>query len=168
MVASVAISDKLPEIILWIGAHIGGYIQLKLTSYIMRGTQNNYDMNYTNEFTMMKAIANFLLLLLLFGYTLYRKKNLGIVGNMENYFNLYIAGMVIYLISFYTSIALSRASLAFTSVQFFLLPQIFDVPEIRKNIVVRFIGFVVFAAYLYLRMYMSLTGSAYVPFNTIF
>lgn len=165
---SIIISSKLPQIVLKIVSYLGASIYGRVYSYFLQGTKQTYGLIYTNNFTMFKALANIVFLLIVFEYVIYRKKKLRILKDEEHYFNLYLIGIIAYTISFYVSIAIGRAALLYTSVQYFILPQIFDLPEFKKNLFVRYVAYMVMVFYLYLRMYMTIKGSSYVPFNIVF
>ena len=81
--------------------------------------------------------------------------------------NLYLVGSIIYILTLFSSVILSRAALLYNAAQFFLLPRVFDVSVINKSRVIKLAAFVVLSVYLFLRMYYSVQSRDYIPFNVI-
>ena len=75
----------------------------------------------------------------------------------------YLFGVFIYIISLFTSLALSRAALPYTMFQYVLLPQIFEFKPFNKG-AKKQLTFIIFIFYLLLRMIVTIRGAAYVPF----
>lgn len=140
-------------------------IQRALQHYLNLDRSNMFGMEFSIRTTMIKGMANMLLLIVVFGYILKRKKQYSLDGNVisinkfEGYFTIYILGAILYVISLGISIALSRAALPFTHVSIFLLPQLFELPECRKNIGFRFLIFGVLVLYIFLRFTLNLRGN---------
>lgn len=140
-------------------------VQRALHNYLNFDRSNMFGMEFSIRTTMIKGMANMLLLIVVFGYVLKRKKqhssgsSVMSINILEGYYVIYLLGAVLYAISLGISIALSRAALPFTHMSIFLLPQLFELPECKKNIGFRFLIFWVLVLYIFLRFMLNLRGN---------
>lgn len=161
------IPNMIKNIVLWVGDHMGSYIRHKVFTYIGYG-EITAGVNYSILFITIKALANVMILLLIFNYIIYRKKKKKTLRDEEGYLNLYLVGTIIYIMSLGSSLILARAALTYNCVQYFLLPKIFQLPEIKKSVTLKIAVFLLFATYLFLRFYLNIKSSNYIPFTTVF
>ncbi len=169
MVFVMLFYDKIPGMLAIVARYSPPRIQRSLYVYINSGIENMFGMQYSMRFTILKGMANIFLMIALFRYLNFRyKKRADIEGVcFEKYFNVYLAGTAIYAVSMSVSIGLSRAAIPFTLTSAFLIPHIFNLPEMRRKIAFRFVVFVFLIMYLYLRFYLNI-GNGTDDFNTIF
>lgn len=163
----VLFSNYMAKFVLEIASYLGERIYNSIYSYIMYGANQTFSVTYDNRFTTFKALLNIVFLLILFIYVVRRKEKMCTLQNEDRYLNLYLIGSIVYVIALNSSNALTRAALTYNSAQYFLLPRMFDLPEIRRNITIKFMTFMLFVTYLYMRMYMNINSNAYVPFTLI-
>ena len=159
--------SRIAGLITGITSRIPGFYAIKITSYINKGMAGStggaaYDYNTL----VLKGSANMILLIIIFLYVSYRKKQLAHQDEFEHMFNIYAFGAMLYVLSMSTAIALGRASLPYTTLQFIMLPYVFDLPEFKKNIAQKFTTYVCFMSYLTVRMIPQLTEN--MSFVTIF
>ena len=72
-------------------------------------------------------------------------------------------GALLYVVALSTSMALTRAALPYTALQYILLPQVFESKTIQSNLD-KFIVFITLIVYLLLRMVLTILGAEYLPF----
>lgn len=158
-------SSSIIKLIVWISSYFGTYIHNKITTYIAYGKDFTME-NYGYTFIVVKAVVNIAFLLVIFELISYfkRKKQPDYSDNSEQLINLYMVGSILYIATLSCSVALARAALLFTDVQYFLLPQVFDLVKSAKN---RVLIFIVFSVYLLLRLYITIESASYIPFETL-
>lgn len=176
IIVSLIVSPYLPNIIIEISKIFGTTIHNRISGYISYGLDNTFGMAPNRFYTLIKALSNMILLMLVFQLAInsnskkHRDQRLSTqyqaVGQakvFERSYNLYLVGVLIYIIALFTSLALSRAALPYTALQYVLLPQIFECEMFRKRKDKQLV-FVFFVAYLLIRMVFTIMGSSYVPF----
>ncbi len=168
--AIAALSRKIPDILRFAADYMPGQLAYKVTYYLGYGITDTYGNYYGYGIQLVKALANNLLLVIVFQYIVYqkRKKDGCREGDTEKFFRLFLFGIMIYIAAFSTSLAMSRAATLYTFVQFLLLPEIFDLDIVKRPRENRFFVLFVFSMYLYLRMAVQLKANGCLPFITIF
>ena len=159
------VSSYIPEFVLKVASILGSSAYNAVYSYLSYGRGQQFGSNYDVGFMLFKALINIIFLLLLFTYIVYRKKKIGTLYNEEHFLNLYIIGSYIYIIALFSSTALTRAALTYNSVQYYMLPKIFDLPEFSRNKKTKLIIFILLVIYLFIRMRMNIYSSDYIPFK---
>lgn len=161
--------NKIPAILEMAAFIAPQRIQRSLYTYISYGTSNMLGMNYSMGFIILKGMANIFLLITAFSYLNFRYRKRCCLKNkcFENYFKVYLIGTVIYAVSMPVSVGLSRAAIPFTLTSSFLLPHIFQLPELQKKMWVRLIVFMLFIMYLFFRFYLNIKNGTD-EFKTIF
>ena len=174
---SLVLSSYLPNIVLNISKMFGSNIHNRIESYILYGLNNTFGMTISRLYVVVKALANMFFLMIIFQLIINANRNdknrieesisydeISIRLNVfSRCYNLYLFGVFIYIISLFTSLALSRAALPYTMFQYVLLPQIFEFKPFNKCSRKQ-LAFIVFVIYLLLRMIVTIRGAAYVPF----
>ena len=163
---SAVFSSFIPKITIWVSSFMGSYINNRITHYISYGLQTTATY-YSYGFTVIKAVANIGLLIAVFECVCHYKKKSNTMDDESHLLNLYLVGSIIYILTLFSSVILSRAALLYNAAQFFLLPRVFDVSVINKSRVIKLAAFVVLSVYLFLRMYYSVQSRDYIPFNVI-
>lgn len=172
---SLLFSQSMPTVILFVCRIFGTTIYNRIAGYISYGLDNTFGMAPNRLYTLVKALANIGLLLLVFQTIIFfnNKRSKVHINNSQNLivqrsvfnnsYNLYLCGVLIYVVALFTSLALSRAALPYTALQYILLPQVFECSIFKKKRD-RKLVFVVFIAYLLVRLLFTILGSHYVPF----
>ncbi|MBE5852156.1 MAG: EpsG family protein [Lachnospiraceae bacterium] len=161
---TILFSSAVPVILLRVSRIFGDRIYSRIYSYISYGVSRTLT-TYDYTFTILKAMINMILLLVLFAYMLYRKKKANVISNEEGMYNLFVAGSLVHTIALFSSMALSRVALLFNATQYVLLPRIFDLLEFKKKRFNKFIVWCICSLYLYLRFLINVNSSDYVPFQ---
>lgn len=157
--------SSIPKMIIDASGFMPVNVQEKIYQYVTYNDEM-FGLAYSVQFTIAKALFNIIFLIVVFQYISVRKRRLGDIRNFDNCYNLYLAGTTLYIISMAASIVLSRMAVPFTTMQYFLLPHIFDLPEIKKSNTIKFLVFFLLLLYVFLRMYVNLRGTDY-TFTTI-
>lgn len=154
------------------------YLKTKLTTYFINRAGWNGGNAYSTAFLTLKGSANMIIMVIFFIVVISRTKKCKqiISGNdylnlnierYEYYYNIYLIGALMYVISMITTIAVARAALPYTSMQFIILPGILDLPDFKRRIIDKFVVWALFVSYIFLRMYVSINDGAH-TFTTIF
>ena len=162
VVGGFIFSRYLPELISNISIVFGTRIHQKVTSYIVRGTDLTYGSNYDTAFVLFKASINGFFLIIVFGILLYFLKKDKNIELAEGEYNIYLFGFMMQVITLMCSSAIGRVAIPFTSMQYYLLPKIFNIKydgNFSKMVV-----WLVFVLYLLLRMVVFVHSSNYIPF----
>ena len=179
IILAMCLTQYMPDIVLAVSKIFGQSIYNRIAAYINRGLDNTYGMSGSKIFSTIKAMANMVFLIALFVFTYYTsystnilkkdyEKNIKILQShfFVGEFNLYLMGALLYVIALSTSMALTRAALPYTALQYILLPHVFESKTIQTKLD-KFIVFVVFIVYLLLRLILTVLGSGYLPFLAI-
>lgn len=137
------------------------YISRAFNNYLDAGRDEMFGMVFDIRLTIIKAMANMFILILLFMFIKRRERHneIGEIAHnnrINGYFNLYLFGTILYNVSLAISIVLSRAAMPYTIVSVFLIPQIFELPEFKRSMASRLILFVIFLAYISLRFGLNM------------
>ena len=154
----------IPQFVLKVTSFMGSTISHKVWAYISYGSERTLS-TYNAYFITLKALANIILLIIIFEYIIFKKKKEGILKNEENMLNLYLTGSIVYMLALGSTATIARAAQTYNSVQYFLIPTLFDLHRFRNNIGYRLIAFVVLTIYLGLRLYIFVNSSGYIPFT---
>ncbi len=162
-------SDRFKIIFSLLGNVFGNRIQRSIDMYVSSGTGQMLGYAYDMRFTIIKGMANIFLMIIVFQClsSRYARMSDGGFRYFNQYFNLYLIGTIMYVISMPVSIGLSRVAVPFTYISFFLLPHMFDLPEIKRNQAAKVIVFIGFFAYIFLRFYLNL-GNGTEGYKTVF
>ncbi len=176
IIAAMILTQYMPNIILTVSKIFGESIYKRIAAYIDRGLDATYGMSGSRIFSTIKAMLNMVFLIGLFVFiygTSYSKSIFK--QNINNEYkkiqcrffigscNLYLMGALLYVVALSTSMALTRAALPYTALQYILLPQVFESKTIQSNLD-KFIVFITLIVYLLLRMVLTILGAEYLPF----
>lgn len=176
-IISLVLSSHLSDILLNISKLFGQYIHNRIKGYLSYSSEDTFGMAASRSFVVVKAMANMIFLIIIFQLAIKANhKDQDRIGQsfsndeisirysvFSRGYNLYLFGVFIYIISLFTSLALSRAALPYTMFQYVLLPQIFEFKPFNKG-AKKQLTFIIFIFYLLLRMIVTIRGAAYVPF----
>lgn len=163
LVALAALSLIGVEKLLKIVALLGGRYAEKAIGYSTESLDQYSYLNYSTSFVIVKGLLNlgvtFFICLIVYKA---RKDDLRFNGLM----NLYLIGVLIWLVTSQFNIDLIRIATFFTGTQFFIIPYIINIFKKRFN---KLLVYFVFVAYMATKLY-SLLASAdgYSTFTTIF
>lgn len=130
-----------------------GMLGVKLRLYLNEGLKS-YGESYSVTFLILKSLINVGVLAIVF-IILYKycNKNVKYAG----FFNLYIIGAAIIIVSSFTSNELARAATPFSMLSVFMILYLFRIDGNLKTVLLYYNGV---AAYTLLRLLVSINGSA--------
>lgn len=164
LIVSIIFPSLIKPLVLKISLYMGSYIHNRILNYMAYGNVT-YGSSYSSIFLITKALANMLVMVIAFEFILRNRRRNNNIQYEYGLLNLYLFGAIIYIISFQISIALGRAALPYTSVQFILLAQVLDISGIKKYISIKIVGFLIMFLYLFLRLYVTVNSGSYLPFR---
>lgn len=165
LLTSVGFSVIFAKLIEILSGGLGGVIQARLDTYLSSEYNSEENEKLGIVSIIIKGFANKFLILLC-SFCLYGKI-IKRYPEFKSYLNLYWFGAVVYFTTISISLVFVRFSYVFDFFQIILVPYIFKVID---NNLIKTLAFIIFFAYLFLRMWQLLNGpymEEFIPFKII-